>query len=202
MKNWKVLRFEYGFCWSLSIDFISKQQGIREIRRHTTNSSGVPDGQQFPVHFCNSSNRTITCTMSYIIGIQILHSKCPLLRQTFLCNLCLYCLGPCVFLIPKTSQIIWFCSLVTLNVADESYFRNVSCAQNLKSTFLFQYVIVLFVRMIWCISNIFYLPSQQSIYLRGFTDPAPVIAYERNNQAYHMFLPDYHFTNTIFIGLS
>ena len=46
------------------------------------------------------------------------------------------CLGPLVSLLPKL-EIIWLSNLSNLGVPEEDYSRNVSCALNLISTFLF-----------------------------------------------------------------
>jgi hypothetical protein len=49
------------------------------------------------------------------------------------------CLGPLVFLLPKTLNYgIWFSNNLATSVPDESYSRNVSCALNLIYMFLIE----------------------------------------------------------------
>ena len=54
----------------------------------------------------------------------------------------LFCFGPLVFLLPKTFQVIWLTSLLSLSVPDEGYYTNVSCVLNLILTFSLLYLTV------------------------------------------------------------
>ena len=48
----------------------------------------------------------------------------------------LFCLGTLVFIAPKDFKVIWLSNSLALSVPDESYFRYVSWALHLISTFL------------------------------------------------------------------
>jgi hypothetical protein len=48
----------------------------------------------------------------------------------------LSCFDRLVFLFPKSFIFFWICNLLTMNIPDEGFSRNVSCARNQISTFL------------------------------------------------------------------